>query len=92
MQPLKALGRFFEQGKRFTTRLLTQGCQRTKLVSTLEKLYGRYHDFVYPYNVAVSRTISDVFAIDKPYADFQNPGHTFLPILISSKSVVVLHN
>ena len=40
-------------------------CQRTKLVSTLKKFYGRHH-LVDPYYVAVSRIIHDVFATDKP--------------------------
>ena len=36
---------------------LSKGYQRTKLVSTLEKFYGRHNDLVDPYNVAVSRII-----------------------------------
>ena len=39
----------------------------------------RHNDLINPYNVAVSRIVSDVFANDKPYVDFQNPGHTLLP-------------
>ena len=36
-------------------------------VNTETGLCGRQHDLVYPYNVAVSRIISDVFfATDKP--------------------------
>ena len=57
---------FIEPGKLLTARVLTQGCQRTKVVSTLNKFYGRYHDIVCPYNVAVSRIIADAFATDKP--------------------------
>ena len=57
---------FTERGKVLTTRLFSQGYQRTKQVTTLIQLYGRHHDLVYPYNVAVSRIISDVFANDKP--------------------------
>ena len=38
---------------------------------------------VNPYNVAVSRIVSDVFANDAPYVDFPNPGHTLLPIFPS---------
>ena len=49
-----------------TTKLLSQGYQKTKLVATLKKFYGRYHDLVNPYNVAVSRIVSDVFASDAP--------------------------
>ena len=39
---------------------------KTKLVATLKKFYGRHHDLVNPYNVAVSRIVSDVFASDAP--------------------------
>ena len=49
-----------------TTKLLSQGYQKTKLVATLKKSYGRHHDLVNPYNVAVSRIVSDVFANDEP--------------------------
>ena len=45
---------------------LSQGYQKTKLVATLKKFYGRHHDLVNPYNVAVSRIVSDVFASDAP--------------------------
>ena len=40
--------------------------KRTKLVSTLEKFYGRHRDLVNPCNVIVSRLTSDVFATSKP--------------------------
>ena len=42
-----------ERGKVLTTKLLSQGYQKTKLVATLKKVYGRHHDLVNPYNVAV---------------------------------------
>ena len=45
--------------------LLSQGHQETKLIGTLKKFYGRHHDRVSPYNVAVSRIVSDVFASDR---------------------------
>ena len=70
-----------------TTKLLSQGYQNTKLVSTLKKFYGRHHDLVNPYNVAVSRIVSDVFATDARYVDFQNPGHTLLPIFPSFRPI-----
>ena len=35
-------------------------------VATLKKFYRRHHDLVNPYNVAVSRIVSDVFASDAP--------------------------
>ena len=53
-----------ERGKVLTTRLLSQGYQKTKLVGTLKKFYGRHHDLVNPYNV--SRTFSVVFANGEP--------------------------
>ena len=62
-----------------TTKLLSQGYQKTKLVATLKKFYGRHHDLVNPYNVALSRIVSDVFANDTPKVDFPNPGHALLP-------------
>ena len=49
-----------------TTKLLSQGYQNTKLVATLQKFYGRHHDLVNPYNVAVSRIVFDDFASDAP--------------------------
>ena len=55
-----------ERGKVFTTRLLSQGYQNTKLVAILKKFCGRHHDLVNPYNVTVSRIVSGVFANDQP--------------------------
>ena len=55
-----------ERGKVLTTKLLSQEYQKTKLVATLKKFYGRHHYLVNPYNVAVSRIVSDVFASDVP--------------------------
>ena len=52
-----------------TTKLLRQGYQtkkKKKMVATLKKIYRKHHDLVIPYNVAVSRIVSDVFAIDEP--------------------------
>ena len=58
---------FMERGKVLTTKLLSQWYQKTKLVATLKKkFYGRHHNLVNPYNVAVSRIVSDVFASDAP--------------------------
>ena len=57
---------FMERGKVLTTKLLSQGYPKTKLVETLEKFFGRHHDLVNPYNVAVSKIVSDVFASDAP--------------------------
>ena len=55
-----------ERGKVLTTKLLSQEYQNSKLVTTLKKFYGRHHDLVNPYNVTVSRIVSDVFASDAP--------------------------
>ena len=55
-----------ERGKVLTTKLLSQEYQKNKLVATLKKFYGRHHDLVHPYNVAVFRIVSDVFASDAP--------------------------
>ena len=49
-----------------TTKLLSQGYPKNKMVATLKKFYGRHHDLVNPYNVAVSRIVSDNFANDEP--------------------------
>ena len=53
-----------ERGKVLTTKLLSQGDKKTKLVAILKKFYERHHDLVNPYNVAVSRIVSDAFASD----------------------------
>ena len=55
-----------ERGKVLTTKLLSQGYQKPKLVATLKKFYGRHQDLVNPYNMAVSRIVSDDFANDEP--------------------------
>ena len=59
---------FMERGKVLTTRLFSQGYKKKqkKLVATLKKFYGRHHDLVNPYNVVVSRIVSDDFANDEP--------------------------
>ena len=59
----KSLVMFFHLGD---VSLLSQGYQKTKLVATLKKFYWKHHDLVNPYNVAVSRIVSDVFASDAP--------------------------
>ena len=55
-----------ERGKVLTTNLFGQGYQKPKLVVTLKKFNGRHHDLVNPYNMAVSRIVSDVFANVEP--------------------------
>ena len=47
-------------------KVVEPGYQKTKLVATLKKFYGRHHDLVNPYNVAVSRIVSDGFANEEP--------------------------
>ena len=49
-----------------TTKLLSQGYQKSKLVAAVKKFYGRHHDLVNPYNVTVFRIVSDVFASETP--------------------------
>ena len=36
----------------------------------MDLFYGRHHHRVDPYNVPISRIMSDDFATDKPWADF----------------------
>ena len=55
-----------QNSRGMNSKLLSQGYQKTKLVATLKKFYGRHHDLVNPYNVAVSRIVSDVFVSDAP--------------------------
>ena len=57
---------FMERKKVLTTKLLSQEYQKSKLVAKLKKFYGKHHDLVNPYNVRVSRIVSDVFANDEP--------------------------
>ena len=57
---------FMERGKVLTTKLSSQGYHKANLVATLKKFYGRHQDLVNPYNMAVCRTFSDVFANDEP--------------------------
>ena len=54
-----------ERGKVHTTKF-EPGVSKPKLVATLKKFYGRHHDLVNPYNVAVSRIVSNVFVSDAP--------------------------
>ena len=76
---------FIERGNLFNTRLLTQGYQRTKLVSTLKIFYGRHHDIVYPYNVAVSRIVLMFLPLTSPKQTFKIPDlHFSRPLLLIS--------
>ena len=51
---------FVDRGKLLTNNFFSQDYRKAKLVSTVEKFYGRPHDPVDPYNVAVSKLISDL--------------------------------
>ena len=51
---------FMESRKVLTAKLLSQGFQKNS-----KKFYGKHHDLVNPYNVRVSRIVSDVFANDE---------------------------
>ena len=49
--------------KLLTSKLLSKGYRRTKLVSTLKKFYGRQHDLDDPYSVAASKLVTDLMPI-----------------------------
>ena len=49
---------FVDRGKLLTSKLLSQGYRRAKLVSTLKKFYGRHQDLVDPYSVAASKPVT----------------------------------
>ena len=57
---------FIERGKVLITKLLSQRYQKNKLVTSHKNFYGRYHDLVNLYNVAVSRIVSDGVANNEP--------------------------
>ena len=54
---------FVDRGKLLTSKSLSQGYRRAKLVSTLKKFYGRHHDLVDPYSVAASKLATDLMPI-----------------------------
>ena len=54
---------FVDRGKLLTSKLLSQGYRRAKLVSTLKTFYGRQHDLVDPYSVAASKLVTDLMPI-----------------------------
>ena len=73
-----------------TTKLLSQRYQKQKWLQHLKKFYGVHHDLFNPYNVAVSRIVSDVFTSDSPYVDFPKPIHTLLSIFPSFRPMGVV--
>ena len=70
-----------------TTKLLSQGYQKSKLVATRKKFYGKHHDLVNPYSVAVSRIVLIFIASDAPQVSVPNLGHTFLTIFPSFRPI-----
>ena len=58
---------FVDRGKLLTSKLLSQGYRRAKLVSTLKKSYGRHYNLVDPYSVAASKLVSDLMPIANKY-------------------------
>ena len=51
---------FVNKGVLLSNKLLGQGYESIKLISVLEKFYGRHHDLVEHYNVSVSTIMSDL--------------------------------
>ena len=62
----RACSNSWSVGKCSLQRCWARGIKKTKLVATFKKFYGKQHDLVNPYSVAVSRIVSDVFATDAP--------------------------
>ena len=62
---------------------VVEGYQRTKLVATLKKFYGRHHNLVTPYNVTwlfpESFLMSLLIVSHSILSEI--PGHTFYPTL-----------
>ena len=53
---------FVDRGKLLISKLLAHGYRRAKLLSTVKRLFGKHHDFVDPFNVAVSKLLFDLMA------------------------------
>ena len=47
-------------------KIVEQGVSKYKQIATLKKFYGRHHDLVNLYNVAISRIVSLYFANGEP--------------------------
>ena len=52
---------FLDIGLLLTRKLLDQGFLLVKLMSSLRKFYGRYHDLVDHYGISVSQITTDMF-------------------------------
>ena len=53
---------FVDREKLLANKLLSQDYCKAKILETVKKFYGRHHDLVGPYNVVVSKLISDLMA------------------------------
>ena len=62
LEPIANIKTLFDRGKLLTNKLFLQEYHKAKSVSTLKVFYGRNHDLVDPYNVAISKLISDLMA------------------------------
>ena len=71
---------FLERALLLTRKLLNQGFLMVKLKSSLRKFYGRHHELVDRYEVAVSKMASDLYLCRKfilfHIPDFDFPGHS----------------
>ena len=54
---------FLDRALLLTRKLLNQGFLMVKLKSALRKFYGRHHELVDRYEVAVSKMASDLFSL-----------------------------
>ena len=54
---------FLDRSMLLAKKLLTQGYQLPKLISSLKKFYGRHHELVDRYNVHVSKLSRDIFIV-----------------------------
>ena len=52
---------FLDRAQLLSQKLLSQGYIQARLVSSLQKFYGRHHELVDCYEVSVSQIIGDIF-------------------------------
>jgi hypothetical protein len=55
-----AFDQFLVRGSLLTNELMSQGFQMSRLQAVFCKFYGRYNDFIYPYNLSVDHVLSDM--------------------------------
>jgi len=60
---------FLDRGLLLTRKLLNQGFLLVKIKSSLRKLYGRHHDLVNCYGIAVSQMTTDMFHLSSALPD-----------------------